>query len=87
MIYHYDDKIVHGLFVYNFREYLLNNIFIALFPSIKDFIYDYNNGLSLMMITLQMLDVLWSWESLPIHRFQVDDLVGSFPSWFELSLC
>ena len=46
------------------------------------------------MIPLQMLNVSWSWQSLPIHRFQViaslsqvvDDLVGSFPSWSELSL-
>ena len=64
MIYHYDDKIVHGLFVYDFREYLLNNIFIALFPSIKDFFYDYNNGLSLTMIPLQMLSMFHGHGSL-----------------------
>ena len=57
LVYYLDNKIVHGLFVCDFREYLLNNTFIALFPSIKDFFYDYNNGLSLMMIPLQMLEV------------------------------
>ena len=71
MVYHPDNKIVHGLFIYKFREYLLNNPFITLFHSIKDFFYDYNNGLSLTMIPFQMLDVPWLWQSLPIHLFQV----------------
>ena len=57
LVYYPDNKIVHDLFVCDFREYLLNNTFIALFPSIKEIFYDYNNGLSLMMIPLQMLDV------------------------------
>ena len=51
MVYHIDNKIVHGLFVYDFREYLLNNTFIALFPSIKDLFYDYKNGLSLEVLS------------------------------------
>ena len=54
----------------------------------------YNCFLHLLMILLQMLNVPWLWQFLPVHRLQVitalswvmDDPVGSFPGWTKLPL-
>ena len=62
-------------------RYGLNNSFIT-------FKNEYNCLLHLLVVLLQVLDVPWSWDSLPVQGFQViaslfgvmDDLVGSFPS-------
>ena len=48
----------------------------------------------MLVVLLQVLDVPWSWESLPVYGLQVivvlpgvmDDAVGSFLGWAEFPL-
>ena len=65
----------------------MNSSFIA-------FKNEYNRLLHLLVILLQVLNVPWSWKSLPVYGLHVivallgvmDDAVGSFPGWAEFPL-
>ena len=65
----------------------LNSSFIA-------FKNEYYYLLHLLVVLLQVLNIPWSWESLPVQDHQVitalsgimDDPVGSFPGWAEFPL-